>query len=53
MQTKETESQAVATPSTAASPYQIFRVIGRDGKEIGKPLPIFKVEKVVRPSSRQ
>jgi len=31
-------------------PNQIFRVIGPDGKEIGSPAPIFKVEKVDRAS---
>lgn len=31
-------------------PQQIFRVIGPDGREIGKPQPIFKIEKVQRNS---
>lgn len=30
-------------------PLQIFRVIGPNGQEIGKPTPIFKIEKVARP----
>jgi len=32
-------------------PAQIFRVIGKDGQEIGKPQPIFLVEKVVSRSA--
>ena len=32
-------------------PGQIFRVIGKDGQEIGKPQPIFLVEKVVSRSA--
>ena len=31
-------------------PAQIFRVIGKDGREIGGPTPIFKVEKVSKNS---
>ena len=29
-------------------PTQIFRVIGKDGREIGGPAPLFKIEKIAR-----
>lgn len=46
-QMKETEKRSL-TQNTIPMP--IFRVIGRDGKELGKPVQIFKIEKVVRSS---
>jgi len=44
MQVKDASKSTVLTSN--AQPFQIFRVIGRDGLEIGKPLPIFMVEKI-------
>ena len=50
MQVKDASKSAALATNTL--PFQIFRVIGKDGNEIGKPLPIFKVEKVYRRSSK-
>lgn len=33
---------------TLAMPEQIFKVIDKDGRDVSKPLPIFKVEKMAR-----
>ena len=44
------EAQRKSLDQKYSVPMPIFKVIGRDGKEIGKPMQIFKIEKVVRSS---
>ena len=46
MQVKDASKSAALANNTL--PFQIFKVIDKNGNEIGKPLPIFKVEKVQR-----
>ena len=44
---KEHRRKPVKLPCCCDIPSQIFRVIGKDGREIGGPKPIFKIEKVL------
>ena len=45
---REHRRKPVKLPCCCEGPSQIFRVIGKDGREIGGPTPIFKVDKVTK-----